>query len=98
MQTSIASPVASSFPVPVAAGKPAFMPREPESLAEAGLTFAEVEALILKLMLHQGVLTGRQISQHVRLPSNVTFEVLRGLKAQLMVAYKSSAPMGDFEH
>lgn len=93
--TSLANPV---LPLSVAGGKQAFSPLEPQSLAEAGLTFADVEALILKLMLHQGSLTGRQISQHVRLPFNVTFEVLRGLKAQMLVAYKSSAPMGDFEH
>jgi predicted ATPase with chaperone activity len=93
--SAFANPV---LPLPAAAGKQPFAPREPQTLAEAGLTFAEVESLILKLMLHQGSLTGRQISQHVRLPFNVTFEVLRGLKAQMLVAYKSSAPMGDFEH
>ena len=88
----------AAFPLPAAAGKPEFTPREPQTLSDAGLTFAEVEALILKLMLHQGSLTGRQIAQHIRLPFNVAFEVLRGLKAQLSVAYKASAPMGDFEH
>jgi hypothetical protein len=43
-------------------------------------------------------MTGRQMAQHVRLPFNVTFEILRTLKAQMLVSYKASAPMGDFEH
>ena len=102
MQTNFASSVSSElplpFPLPAARPKPIFTPREPQSLAESGLMLSEVEALVLKLMLHQGALTGRQIAQHVRLPYNVTFEVLRGLKAQMLLAYKASAPMGDFEH
>ena len=75
-----------------------FVPHEPRSLAESGLNVTEVEALILKHLLHQGTLTGRQIAQHVRLPFNITFDVLRGLKSQMLIAYKASAPMGDFEH
>jgi predicted ATPase with chaperone activity len=75
-----------------------FVPREPQSLVEAALTPVEVEALVLKFLLHQGPLTGRQIAQHIRLPFNVTFEVLRGLKNQMLVSYRASAPMGDFEH
>jgi predicted ATPase with chaperone activity len=88
-----------SVPVPaIATATTPFVPREPNTLADIGLGVAEVEALILKFMLHQGTLTGRQIAQHVRLPSNIVFEVLRGLKSQMLVAYKASAPMGDFEH
>ncbi len=75
-----------------------FTPREPQTLAEAGLTANEVEALILKLLLHQGSCAGRQIAQHIRLPYNVTTEVLRSLKSQMLVGYKGSAPMGDFTH
>jgi predicted ATPase with chaperone activity len=96
--TASATLAAPVLPLPAASEKPVFIPREPQSLAEAGLTFAEVEALILKLMLHQGSLSGRQIAQHIRLPFNVAFEVLCGLKSQLLVAYKAAAPMGDFKH
>lgn len=78
--------------------RPAFLPLEPQSLAETGLTSADIEGLILKLLLHQGSLAGRQIAHHIRLPINVTFEVLRSLKAEMLLAYRAAAPMGDFEH
>lgn len=84
--------------IPVSPASGPFVPREPQSLAEAGLTGNDVEALILKLLLHQGSLSGRQIAHHIRLPYNATFEVLRTLKSQMLVGYKAAAPMGDFEH
>ena len=75
-----------------------FTPRAPQSLAEAGLSVSELESLILKILLQQGSMTGHKIAGHVKLPFSVTLEALRVLKAQMLVAYKASAPMGDFVH
>jgi hypothetical protein len=75
-----------------------FVPREPQTLEEVGATVADIEALILKQLLVCGLATGRKIADQIKLPFGITQEVLRGLKHQLMVNYKSQAPMGDFEH
>src|SRR5687768_10714055 len=100
MQAIASAPLETASIVPTVTPGPTrgpFVPREPQSVAEAGLTINDVEALVLKLLLHQGALTRRQIAQHIRLPYHASFEVLRTLKSQMLLAYKASAPMGDFE-
>lgn len=73
-----------------------FIPYEPQSLQEAGLSDSEVEALILKLLLSRGDLVGRDIADHIRLPFGLMDEVLRQLKKDQMVVYRSSAAMNDY--
>jgi hypothetical protein len=73
-----------------------FVPLEPKSFAEAGLTTSAVEALILKLLLSRGDTTGRQISDHLRLPFLILDELLRQMKADQLVVHKGAAPMNDF--
>ena len=46
-----------------------FLPREPQSLAETGLSPSEIESLILKLLLSRGDLVGRDVAEHIQLPS-----------------------------
>ena len=59
-------------PAPSTAGpvnkEETFVPREPESFQDAGLTDSEVEALILKFLLARGDATGRDIAEQVKLP------------------------------
>jgi predicted ATPase with chaperone activity len=76
----------------------AFTPRAPQTLAEAGLSVADLESLMLKCLLQQGNMTGHKIAGQLRLPFSVALEVLRLLKGQMLVNYKASAPMGDFVH
>lgn len=75
-----------------------FIPREPESLAHAGLSESEVEALILKFLLNCGSVTGHVIADQLRLP----FKVIKGLLAQMklerLVVYRSDATMNDYLH
>lgn len=74
----------------------AFIPREPESLQDAGLSKSEVESLILKLMLSRGDLVGRDVATHIRLPFVMVDELLRQMKADQLVVYRSSAAMNDY--
>ena len=46
----------------------AFIPQEPESFEDAGLTESEVEALIMKFLLARGDANGRDIAEQVKLP------------------------------
>ena len=73
-----------------------FVPGEPQSLHEVGLSESEVEALILKLMLSRGDLVGRDIAEHIRLPFVLIDELLRQMKQDQLVVYRSSASVNDY--
>ncbi|MHB8971443.1 MAG: AAA family ATPase [Pirellulaceae bacterium] len=73
-----------------------FVPREPLSLHEVGLSASEVESLVLKLLLSRGDLVGRDIADHIRLPFVLVDELLRQLKRDQLVVYRSSAAMNDY--
>ena len=73
-----------------------FVPREPQSLQEVGLSESEVESLILKLLLSRGDLVGRDIADHIRLPFVLVDEILRQLKHDQLVVYRGSAAMNDY--
>lgn len=94
--TSAASP--DEPPVASAADAEAnqFVPREPQSLAETGLSPSEIESLIMKLLLSRGDLVGRDIADHIRLPFVMVDELLRQLKRDQLVVYRSSAAMNDY--
>jgi hypothetical protein len=75
-----------------------FIPREPESLKEAGLTETEVEALILKFLLTEGEATGRETADQVKLPFVLIDRLLLDLKNQQLVCHRGAAPMNDFRY
>ena len=74
-----------------------FVPAAPRTLAESGLTERDVEALILKQLFTGGVLSGRKISEQIRLPFAIVQESLRILKNDLLIAYRNSSAMGDYD-
>ncbi|MBC8351960.1 MAG: AAA family ATPase [Planctomycetes bacterium] len=102
MQTTV--PNAGSVDVPIALlqRRPSrsethgFFPSEPQSLRESGLSFAEVEGLILKYLLNCGTAAGRHIANQIKLPFGLMTPVLLDLKSQMMVSYRDSAPMNDY--
>ena len=73
-----------------------FYPIEPKSLDEALLTTSEVEALVLKLLLAKGDVTGRDIAERIKLPFGVVDELLRQLKIEQVIFHRGAATMGDF--
>lgn len=94
----------TSGPVPVVGGPSSdeapdrglFVPVEPASLNEAGLTAAEVEGYCLRYLLTCGTGTGRAIADNLKLPFNLVVEVLSTLKDQLLVTFRDTAPMSDY--
>ena len=76
----------------------AFLPREPESFAEAGLAESEVETLILKYLLARGDVNGRDIAEQVKLPFIAIDCLLRNMKNQQLVCHRGSAMMNDFQY
>jgi len=74
-----------------------FRPHAPESLQETGLTFEEVERLILKFLLSKGSATGRNICGQIRLPFPIVDPILKQLKQEQLVTFRGAAEMGDYE-
>ena len=87
-----------TLPAGCANAEEAFLPREPESFAEAGLTESEVETLILKYLLARGDVNGRDVAEQVKLPFIAIDSLLRNMKNQQLVCHRGSAPMNDFQY
>ncbi len=75
-----------------------FVPVEPESFQNAGLTDSEVEALVLKYLLARGDASGRDIAEQVKLPFVLVDELLRQMKNDRLVGHRGSAPMNDYRY
>jgi hypothetical protein len=77
-------------------GQP-FCPKAPETLEETGLTFEEIERLILKFLLAKGSSRGRSIANQVRLPFQIIDPMLKEMKHEQLLTFKGAAEMGDYE-
>ncbi len=75
-----------------------FSPKAPDSLDAAGLTFEDIERLILKFLLSRGSATGRLIASQISLAFMIVEPILKSLKHEQLVVFKSSAAMGDYEY
>ncbi len=75
-----------------------FLPIEPESFQEAGLSESEVELLILKFLLARGDAVGRDIADQVKLPFVLIDQLLRTMKNDQLVGHRGSAPMNDYQY
>jgi hypothetical protein len=76
----------------------AFVPKEPESLAAAGLTEGEIEALALKYLLSIGNATGRAVAEQVKLPFRLVHGLLQDLKSRQLVVYRGASAANDYEY
>ena len=73
-----------------------FVPTEPNTLEESGLTETTVEALVLKYLLANGDARGRQMAKHIRLSFGLLQDELMRMKMELLIGYKGNADMGDY--
>lgn len=74
-----------------------FRPSVPETMQDTGLTFEEIERLILKFLLSKGSGRGREICQQIRLPFQIVDPILKQLKQDQSLAFKGAAEMGDYD-
>ena len=88
----------SSSPPPRTQTSKAFTPQVPRSLQDAGLTDTETSSLILKYLIHHGVESGGRIAKHIGLCYPVIEQILRQLKNDKLVVYKTSISGGDFQY
>jgi hypothetical protein len=79
-----------------AAKRTEFVPLEPKTFREARVTDSEVESLILKSLLSRGESAGREVADQVKLPFAMIDELLRRLKMEQLLFYKSSTALNDY--
>lgn len=75
-----------------------FVPKEPRSIAETGLTSEEIEKLILKLLNARGSASGRKVSLHLCLPFSIVENIIKHLRDEQLVALKGAAEAGDYDY
>jgi DNA-binding PadR family transcriptional regulator len=73
-----------------------FVPVDPSSIRDAGLSDSEVEALILKYLLSRGDCTGRDVADQIKLSFILIDPLLRQLKYDQLLVYRGAAPMNDY--
>ncbi|MEX0939023.1 MAG: AAA family ATPase [Pirellulales bacterium] len=73
-----------------------FIPLEPDSFEQAGLTDSEVEALCTKFLLARGEASGRGVAEQVALPFRLIDDLLHQMKHDQLVAHRGAAPMNDY--
>jgi hypothetical protein len=81
---------------PILAQTRKFLPMEPCSLEETGLTESEVEALVLKHLLQARSASGTEIARQLCLPFNILEKLLSKLKEQRLLVYKGAGPLHDY--
>jgi hypothetical protein len=90
-------PSQTSAPSPTRIGPiNSFRPAPVSDFESAGLNPAQIESLVLKLLLSLGLATGRRIAEELGLPFGSFPDFLRTLKAQQIVGYANSATAGDY--
>lgn len=75
-----------------------WLPTEPVTLEETGLTPEEIERLILKFLAAKGSAAGRRISQQVSLPFAIIEPLLKDLKQKQLVVFKGATTMNDYDY
>jgi hypothetical protein len=75
-----------------------YTPPEPTTLPETSLTAEDVEKLILKFLLARGSAVGRKIAQQLCLPFGLIDPLLKSLKQEQLISFKTTATMGDYEY
>ena len=73
-----------------------FIPFAPQSLDELGIRSADIEALVLKFLLNAGPNLGVAIAKQISLPLQLIGSLLRKLKEERLLVYKSAAAVGDY--
>ena len=79
-----------------AAAAAVFLPPEPPSLKDIGISEIEVSALVLKFLLKSGGAAGGHVATQLRLPYHMAQAILAQLKTDQRIVYKNSTEAGDF--
>src|SRR3954447_4456203 len=73
-----------------------FRPKAIKDFEESGLNYTQIESLVLKFLLNNGISSGRRVAEELGLPFGPFPEFLRQLKNQQIVGYSDSATANDY--
>ncbi|GDX91895.1 MAG TPA: AAA family ATPase [Planctomycetaceae bacterium] len=74
-----------------------FVPRQPLTLKDAGVTYALLERIILRFMFSNSAVTGRRIAAQLRLPWKLTEPLLKQLRQEKHIDLSGTTAAGDSE-
>jgi len=75
-----------------------FLPSEPNSIEETGLSASLIEGLICKYVQVVGSASGRQIADQICLPFRTLESVFHGLRQRQLLVHSSAAQMNDYHY
>ncbi len=75
-----------------------FLPTEPNSIQETGLSDSFVESLLIKHLSYRGASSGRSLSDCVCLPFAVVAPILKTLRSRQLLAHSGAAPLNDYTY
>ncbi|MEN0111864.1 MAG: AAA family ATPase [Planctomycetota bacterium] len=73
-----------------------FLPHEPTSLEETGVSRVFIETLVVKLLLQVGSAAGRDVAKRVCLPFGLLEPLLSDLRSRQLLFHERSAPLNDY--
>jgi hypothetical protein len=75
---------------------PLAVPPEPTTLLETGISRAELESLVLKILLQRGAGAGTMITEIACVSRSIVSDLLDKLRTELLVTIKASSGIQDF--
>jgi hypothetical protein len=82
--------------LPAVLNEDAFWPFEPKNMEECGVSEMALESLILQTFLSVGTVTGRGMTERVRLPYRIIEQQLAQLRVRQLIVHARPAPLNDF--
>lgn len=73
-----------------------FRPKEPQTLADTGISVTVVEALICKYLLSVGTQSGRGLADAICLPFGVVEPIIQSLRTRHLLVHVGSAQLNDY--
>lgn len=75
-----------------------FLPVEPKSVPETGLSDSFIESLLLKHLSVRGASSGRALSDSICLPFAIVSPALEALRSRRLLSHNGSAPLNDYTY
>jgi len=73
-----------------------YLPPEPKSLEETGISPVVIETLVMKFLLQVGSSSGHDVAKRLCLPFAILEDLLLALRSRQMLQHKGQAQLGDY--
>jgi len=74
----------------------AFVPTQPRTLDETGLSISFIESLIVKALALDGTNSGRNLAEQICLPFGLADQVVQSLRTRQLLVHAGAAPFNDY--